>query len=157
MYIEMPREIHANATQNLRKSIYSGSCPATSAYALSSLVRVFGSMYLQVSANRSFPQGMTSCSYNSWIFAPCMIIISPCSRRILRTSFFVPFLLLDFLVPRTLTLDFGRQCMIELQPREMDATVGPRVFSPSSWYFNCQQRSLAEYSRKLTPMWEFSK
>ena len=96
-------------------------------------------------------------SYNFWIFAPCMIMISPCSKRILRTSFFSFLLLLVLVLPQTLTEAFGRHSMIELQPREIDATVGPRVFSPSSWYFNCKQRSLSGYGGKLTPILEFSK
>ena len=29
--------------------------------------------------------------------------------------------------------------------------------SPSSWYFDCKQRSLAGYGGKLTPILEFSK
>ena len=52
------------------KAIY-GSLPAVSAAALCSLFSiVFGSIYLHVRANRSFPHGRTSCYFKSVTIKP---------------------------------------------------------------------------------------
>jgi hypothetical protein len=61
-----------------------------------------------------------------------MVIISPCSRLITKTLGLC--LLLGLRSPPTWLFALGRMDINALHPRDRVQIVGPKVFSPSSWY-----------------------